>query len=400
VRIWLDPAGMLAPGDQAHVYVQTSNDANLVVLLAGVDGHVTVLFPRSPAGDPHVEAGTYEIVGPGDSPAFHAGDLGRGVVLAAVSPDPVWFGEFVAGRGWNDMALTGAGAESDPEGALTDVVQRMLGDGSFNYDLTAFVVAPPPAVAYQPGGYDFPAPPVAEGVPYYDVVPYGVLATPFTYCRYFYSCPLGLQPVGPFLAPELVRDFRRNFPQGLPVPPQPALAVYMGGQSSTGLAPTRLVTRPRPQPVTPRSRVAYGARPRSRAVTAQAPAPAATPVPERLVTRPRSSAQVAMVTAARHRVLERRPRPVVTDAQPTAAPGLAEVPARGRVGVPLAAAGTVAMPVAGPMMVRAPLAGAPVHVRTTAGMTPVSRAFSAPAAAPAAQTFALPYVAPRLRVVR
>lgn len=45
VRIWLEPAGALAPGDQARVFVQTGGDGNLIVLLAHVDGSVTMLFP-------------------------------------------------------------------------------------------------------------------------------------------------------------------------------------------------------------------------------------------------------------------------------------------------------------------------------------------------------------------
>src|SRR5207244_948999 len=41
------------------------------------------------------------------------------------------------------------GADSDPAGALSDIVQRMLGAGYFNYDFVTYTVAPP-VYAQQP----------------------------------------------------------------------------------------------------------------------------------------------------------------------------------------------------------------------------------------------------------
>jgi hypothetical protein len=152
VRVWLGSGRTLASGDPARVYVQTSSDGNLVVLHAHADGRVEVLFPGEPASDPFVRAGTYEIRGPSGGEAFAAsGPEGGGIVVAALSPDPMWFDEFVHNNNWDAAALSGAGAGGDPEALLTDVVQRMLGDGSFNYDVVTYAVAPPPAaVALQP----------------------------------------------------------------------------------------------------------------------------------------------------------------------------------------------------------------------------------------------------------
>jgi Domain of unknown function (DUF4384) len=139
VRVWLGSGPAIVAGEQERVYVQTSTDGHLVVLHARPDGRVEVLFPEDPARDPFVRAGTYEIRTPVSS-----GPTGRGMVLAAVSPDPIWFDEFVHRSEWDTPSLTAGWAGDDPEALLTDIVQRMLGDGSFNYDLVTYTVAPRP----------------------------------------------------------------------------------------------------------------------------------------------------------------------------------------------------------------------------------------------------------------
>jgi uncharacterized protein DUF4384 len=148
VRLWLGSGPTIVSGDQSRVYVQTSTDGHLVVLHARPDGRVEVLFPEDPASDPFVRAGTYEIRTP-----VSAGPDGRGMVVAALSPDRMWFDEFVHNGNWDAAALTGAGAGGDPEALLTDVVQRMLGDGSFNYDVVTYIVAPRPAVIADAAGH-------------------------------------------------------------------------------------------------------------------------------------------------------------------------------------------------------------------------------------------------------
>ena len=145
VRVWLGTGGPFAPGDRVRVFVQTDVDGYLVVLHRRPDGGVDVLFPGDPKTDPFARAGTYEIRGPEDAPVLAvAGPLGRGTVLAALSPDPFRFAEFVRGGIWNAGALTATwqGDGSGAEASLTDIVQRMLGDGSFNYDLVTYAIAP------------------------------------------------------------------------------------------------------------------------------------------------------------------------------------------------------------------------------------------------------------------
>jgi len=145
VRIWLGSGPSLASGDQAQVYVQTTTEGHLVLLHALSDGRVEVLFPADPMRDPFVNAGTYEV------PFVASGPEGRGMLVAALSPDPIWFDEFIHRSMWDVATLTSAGTGADPEAVLTDVVQRMLGDGSFTYDLvTYYVVPPPPPVAAAP----------------------------------------------------------------------------------------------------------------------------------------------------------------------------------------------------------------------------------------------------------
>ncbi len=143
VHVWLDAPSPLARGAAVRVYVQVAMDGNLVVLQRRTDGHIGVLFPSSPAGAASVRAGTYEIRGPSDRPAFVVAEPdGQGMILAALATDPVQFNEFAREVEWNPDALIPSWGGTDAEGALTDIVQRMLGDGTFNYDLVTYTVAP------------------------------------------------------------------------------------------------------------------------------------------------------------------------------------------------------------------------------------------------------------------
>src|SRR5260370_1022013 len=94
VRVWLD-ASVLTRGAPVRVYVQAGEDGNLVVLHRRTDGRIEVLFPNNPAADASVRAGTYEIRGPNDRPGWVVREPdGSGMVLAALSPDPLRGDEF------------------------------------------------------------------------------------------------------------------------------------------------------------------------------------------------------------------------------------------------------------------------------------------------------------------
>jgi hypothetical protein len=143
VRVWLDPSGPVARGDPVRVYVQSAADGYLVVMHRGTDGSIRVLFPANPADDPFVRSGTYEIRSAGDRESFVVAEPdGQGLVLAAVSPSSLRFDEFLRAADWNPDALAPSWEGADAAGGLTDIVQRMLGDGYFNYDIATYTVAP------------------------------------------------------------------------------------------------------------------------------------------------------------------------------------------------------------------------------------------------------------------
>ncbi|HYT05408.1 MAG TPA: DUF4384 domain-containing protein [Gemmatimonadales bacterium] len=143
VRVWLDTSSPLTRGAPVRVYLRANEDGHLVVLRKTTDGRIQVLFPGNPADDPFVRAGTYEIRAAGDREAFVVAEPdGTGWVLAALSPSTPRFDEFVRAASWNPDALVPSWGGADPEGALTDIVQRMLGDGYFSYDLATYMVLP------------------------------------------------------------------------------------------------------------------------------------------------------------------------------------------------------------------------------------------------------------------
>lgn len=145
VRVWLASSGLLLRGDPVQVYVQAAADGYLVVLHRRTDGRIEVLFPGNPADDPYVRAGTYEIWDAGNRESFVVAEPdGTGLILAAVSPASYRFEEFVRTAAWDRDALAPSWSGADAEGALADIVQRMLGDGYFNYDVVTYTVVPRP----------------------------------------------------------------------------------------------------------------------------------------------------------------------------------------------------------------------------------------------------------------
>jgi Domain of unknown function (DUF4384) len=175
VRVWLGTTGPLLRGQSVQIFVEATQDGDLIVLHRRTDGRIEVLFPSNPASDPFVRSGTYEIRGGGNRPAWVVSEPdGSGMVLAALSVDRLRFDEFVHQASWNSTALAPSWNDPSAEGALSDVVQRMLGDGSFNYDLVTYTVAPP-IYAQQPA----PLP-----VPGSDTLPSEALQQPDTMPNY------------------------------------------------------------------------------------------------------------------------------------------------------------------------------------------------------------------------
>src|SRR6266542_6937098 len=157
VRVWLGSGGLLTRGTPVHVYVQASQDGNLIVLHRRTDGRIEVLFPANPKNDPYVRAGTYEIQATQDRAAFVVAEPdGSGLVLAALASTSYRVDEFVRNAVWNPDALAPSWDDSDGEGVLSDIVQRMLGDGYFNYDIATYTVAPPVYAMQQDTGVQYP----------------------------------------------------------------------------------------------------------------------------------------------------------------------------------------------------------------------------------------------------
>ena len=237
VRVWLGAAGPVAPGGPVRVYVQTVADGYVVVLHRRPDGVVEVLFPGDPASDPFTSAGTYEIRGPRGAAALTAPGHGSGVVLAALSPDPFRFAEFARGAVWDGDALRASWAGADALGSLTDIVQRMLGDGSFNYDLVTYTVAAPATYAIE------------------DTTPGAALPAACVGCSYAqFNVVIVDEPL--FLFPRGHEGEQERDPLRAATPPATALALYHSGRTATPVAPRRERAAPPVTPVGVRRRVA------------------------------------------------------------------------------------------------------------------------------------------------
>src|SRR5882672_7388788 len=157
VRVWLGSSSVLTRGTPVRVYVQAAQDGNLIVLHRRTDGRIEVLFPSKPTEDPFVRAGTYEIQATPSRVAFVVAEPdGSGLVLAALAPRAYRFDEFVRAAAWDPDALAPSWDGSDSEGVLSDIVQRMLGDGYFNYDIATYTVAPPVYAMRQDTGVQYP----------------------------------------------------------------------------------------------------------------------------------------------------------------------------------------------------------------------------------------------------
>ncbi len=306
VRVWLGSTGPFAPGEPVRVYVQSAEDGYLIVLRAGTDGVIRVLYPshpRDPQLGAYTRAGTYEIRAAGEAVAFVIDEpLGTGRVLAALASQPYRSEEFVHQTNWNPDALVGTGTDGDPEAAMTDIVQRMLGNGYFTYDVVSYTVAPrryaaqpppyPPSTSsvpqadteYLPG---FPAPCV--GCNFVSVI----VIDPFLGCNPFYGVCVGF----PFV------DFgRRHRQNGLCSFGEDCWrqqsTIALTGRASPALrraVPRRPYASP---PVTPRQAAPARIEPRRRAPAGAAPTASVATVRTTLVPGSRTIASLARRSTA------------------------------------------------------------------------------------------------------
>lgn len=313
VAVWLSPGGPLRRGGAVHVYVRSARAGYLVVLHRRTDGRIDVLFPATPADETFTPAGTYEIRAGASGAAFVLAEPdGAGLVFAALSDRVYRFDEFARGASWNPEALAPSWSGADAEGALSDIVQRMLGDGYFNYDVAAYTVAPAtyamqePAAAYQDRAPASCIDCTFIGVQEIVLLPAAVCDPLFFAC--FPSHPRRLPPASGIcgidtpcpehtsaialaLAPRvpLPADGRSRQPVVARRPAPPVVARSPAARARVSsrlpavvrltLSPTRPPDEPQPAGTGPRAREA-GAAPRglvAAAAAAVAPAPTAAP---------------------------------------------------------------------------------------------------------------------------
>jgi hypothetical protein len=170
---------------------------------------------------------------------------GTGMVLAALSPDPLRFDEFVRAAAWDAAALVPTWSGADAAGSMSDIVQRMLGDGYFNYDVVSYRVAPP-VYAQQDVTPQ-------ETAPAYDAYPSCVD------CTFIGEQLIIYEPVWVF------HRFHREWdnPGASQPHPTPAIALALGPQSRSTVAPPSVARKSRfapprhttgPTPIEPRAR--------------------------------------------------------------------------------------------------------------------------------------------------
>jgi hypothetical protein len=226
VRVWLGSSSVLTRGTPVRVYVQATQDGNLIVLHRRTDGRIDVLFPSKPNEDPFVRAGTYEIQATPSRVAFVVAEPdGSGLVLAALAPRAYRFDEFVRAAAWDPDALAPSWSGSDSEGVLSDIVQRMLGDGYFNYDIATYTVAPPVYAMQQDTGVQYPTYPTCT-----DCTFIGFQQNVFE--------PLAL--CDPFFSPCIADGrfhHRRRPHETAAAPPTRTIALSMRGSSATAVIP-------------------------------------------------------------------------------------------------------------------------------------------------------------------
>jgi hypothetical protein len=207
------------------VYVRTDVDGYLIVLRRRDDGSVEVLVPETPSRASYAAAGTYQVLGPEGGAAF--------TVLAALAPVPFRPGEFARHDAWDGDALAAPSGAGD-ESALTEIVQRMLGDESFNYDLATYAGVAPPTVVV-----------VVDSV--------FVLPAELPVAAYYYGPPF----VADFarvvdFGERHSQRFQRRAHEPVSVAPRAALAVYERGRLAVVPTAVAAPTRTRPPAAAPR----------------------------------------------------------------------------------------------------------------------------------------------------
>lgn len=145
IAVWTDRGEEpYASGQAARVVFRSAADAYVTILRVDTDGRVGVLFPREPWQDNFVRGGReYAITGSRGAVAFYVDDYpGVGYLFAVAAPDPFVYGTIARGDHWDYRVIADGRVRGDPYVALTALAQRIVPDGSrdWDYDIVPYYV--------------------------------------------------------------------------------------------------------------------------------------------------------------------------------------------------------------------------------------------------------------------
>ncbi|HYK82865.1 MAG TPA: DUF4384 domain-containing protein [Gemmatimonadales bacterium] len=152
IEVWTDRGeDPYASGQAVRVFFRTDQDAYVTILRVDTDGRVRVLFPREPWEDNFARGGQeYDVAGSHDPHAFYIDDYpGVGYVFGVAAGDPFVYDAIASQDHWDYRAIAGGRVRGDPYVALTDVAQRIVPEGSSDWD---YDIAP----YYVQRHYDYP----------------------------------------------------------------------------------------------------------------------------------------------------------------------------------------------------------------------------------------------------
>lgn len=146
LRLSLNEDGRYLPSAPVRVTVRAYEDGYLVVYHVDPTGRLRILFPLDPGHDNYVRGGRkYELRGRNGREAFRTTNrTGRGVVMAALTPDRFVPDSFILGDHWDYQRLNDHEYPEDAEDDLVALARRMI-QGDFAYDIAPYDVLEFPA---------------------------------------------------------------------------------------------------------------------------------------------------------------------------------------------------------------------------------------------------------------
>ncbi|HEY2804331.1 MAG TPA: DUF4384 domain-containing protein [Gemmatimonadales bacterium] len=137
IRIWTDGDNdVVKRGDRVRVYYRTERDAYVTIFRVDTDGHVHLVFPRTPDEENYGYGGaTYTVSSAGNGAAFYVDDYdGVGYLFGIASSAPFNYdGLFNDGR-WDLHAISDGRVHGDPLTSLEEIALHLLPEGFGDYD--------------------------------------------------------------------------------------------------------------------------------------------------------------------------------------------------------------------------------------------------------------------------